>query len=113
MVWYNVLSHNDTAQKLQMDQAHKEHPIPHIDQWAMGCQLCHMASQGRNELIYWKQKIVNLATFVITTGTMRCHLTTYGATSDDQVVKMTIFCFQCIYHYKVWIILIKVKWKDL
>ena len=23
-------------------------------------------------------------------------MTTYGATSDDKIVKMTIFCFQCI-----------------
>ena len=45
-------------------------------------------------LIYWKQKVVNLT---ILSSLMASHvfvITTYCATTDDKVVKFTIFCFQ-------------------
>ena len=42
----------------------------------------------------WKQKNVNLTTWSSLVAPKVVSMATYGATSDDKVVKLTIFCFQ-------------------
>ena len=46
---------------------------------------------------HWKQKVVNLTTFPSLVAPQVALMTTYGATSSDKVVKLTIFCFQWLY----------------
>ena len=45
--------------------------------------------------IHWKQKVINLTTLSSRVALQVVMMTTYGATSDEKVVKLTIFCFQC------------------
>ena len=45
--------------------------------------------------IHWNQKVVILTTFLSLAAPEVVILTTSGATSDEKVVNMMTFCFQC------------------
>ena len=45
-------------------------------------------------LISPKTKDRQFDNFVVTGGTVSCHMTTYSATSDNKVVKLMTFCFR-------------------
>ena len=45
--------------------------------------------------MHWKLKIVNLINLSSLVALQVVIMTTYGATSDNKIVKLTMFCFQC------------------
>ena len=52
--------------------------------------------------IHWKQKVVNLTILSSPVAQQVVVMTTYGATSDDKVVRLTTFCFQCHSGFNRW-----------
>ena len=63
----------------------------------------------KNNTYHWKQKVINLTTFVVTGGTVSC--TTYGTTSDNKLSNWWCFVFTVLWFgvnprkYKIWCLL--------
>ena len=53
----------------------------------------------KNRGAHWNQKVVILATFSSLAALEVVIRTTSGATSDEKVVSMTTFCFQCLTNF--------------